>query len=432
MQKKTQEQFLQEAVQVHGDKYDYSLVNYINTKTPVEIVCKRCGRHIFVQPRQHIHNSCGCKYCSKAKTTEQFIEEARKAHGDKYDYSKVNYTNNRNKVEVICSKHGPFMISPHLHLRFRGCPQCAKELRAKTASNNKRKTIEQFIQEARAVHGDKYDYSKVEYKNNNTPVCIICPEHGEFWQNPSDHLHGVNCPKCVHRERLTTEEFIERAKAIHGNRYDYSKSEYVNFGTKLLVRCNVCSKEFWVTPRLHIAHGRTGCPSCFKAGKLTIEEFIERARAVHRDKYDYSKAEYTGTDNKVMIICPKHGEFLQTPYQHIMLQNGCPRCNSSKGEMAIMRYLDSHDIRYVYDKACLDFLGKLRPDFYLPDYRMIIEYDGLQHFEPVDRFDGEEGLKETQERDNIKESLCQDNNVKVLRISYIEYKDIEDILEENL
>lgn len=303
MQKKTQEQFLQEAVQVHGDKYDYSLVNYINTKTPVEIICKRCGRHILVQPRQHIYNFCGCKYCSKAKTTEQFIEEARKVHGDKYDYSKVNYTNNRNKVEVICSKHGPFMISPHLHLRFRGCPQCAKELRAKTASNNKRKTVEQFVQEARAVHGDKYDYSKVEY---------------------------------------------------------------------------------------------------------------------------------TGTDNKVTIICPKHGEFLQTPYQHVILQNGCPRCNSSKGEMAIMRYLDSHNIRYIYDKACLGFLGKLRPDFYLPDYRMIIEYDGLQHFEPVDRFDGEEGLKETQERDNIKESLCQDNNVKVLRISYIEYKDIEDILEENL
>lgn len=124
----------------------------------------------------------------RRKTTEEFIERARKVHGEKYDYSKVKYVNNCTKVCIICPEHGEFWQTPNDHLSGRGCPKCALE---KFRSNT-----EEFIEEAKKIHGDKYDYSKVNYINNYTKVCIICPEHGEFWQTPSNHLSGRGCSIC--------------------------------------------------------------------------------------------------------------------------------------------------------------------------------------------------------------------------------------------
>ena len=427
--RKTQQQFIEQAKAKHGDRYDYSRVSYTNTKTPVEIICNRCGRHIMVVPCRHLRGD-GCKYCSHAKTTEQFVESARKWHGDKYNYDKVDYTNNRTKVIVTCPKHGDFLVAPGGHLRGRGCPQCAIEYRNLCSSKNARKTPEQFAQEARCVHGDKYDYSKVVYKNNNTPVEIICPEHGSFFMRPSDHLHGCECPSCVHRKRLTTEEFIQRAAESHpdNNHYDYSEAEYVNYITPIKIKCTKCGNYFTATPRSFLSRGR-GCPTCYGSHKLTQEEFVSRARTVHGDKYDYSESDYQGIDTKLKIICPKHGEFWQTPYQHINLKNGCPNCNSSKGELMVMRILENHNINFVHDKACLPCLGDLRPDFYLPDYNLVIEYDGIQHFQPSEGFGGEEAFRETQARDQLKNKLCEENGIKILHIPYTS-EDVEKIILE--
>ena len=190
--------------------------------------------------------------------------------------------------------------------------------------SNVRKTTEQFIEEARQVHGDKYNYSKVEYINANTKVCIICPEHGEFWQRPYDHLNGHNCPKCIGRGayKSTTQEFIEKAKNIHGDKYDYSKVEYINNHTNVCIICPVHG-EFQQKPNSHLMG--CGCPACAGNIKLTTEEFIEKTREIHGDKYDYSKAEYVDYYTKVCIICPDHGEFWQTPNSHLM-GCGCPAC----------------------------------------------------------------------------------------------------------
>ena len=132
-----------------------------------------------------------------------------------------------------------------------GCPECSK---------NKKLTTEEFIKRAREVHGDKYDYSKVEYINSNTKVCIICPEHGEFWQTPGSHLSGKGCEKCV-RPSYDTKSFVDCAKKIFGDKYDYSKVEYVNTKTKV---CIICSKhgEFWMKPNVHLQG--CGCNLCFK------------------------------------------------------------------------------------------------------------------------------------------------------------------------
>ena len=146
----------------------------------------------------HIHQKQGCKYCthrSYAYTTEEFINKAKQIHGDKYDYSKVEYKNKKTKICIICPIHGEFWMTPDKHLQSQGCPKCAKNYKMNTDS---------FKEKAIKVHGDDYDYSKVEYFGNDKKVCIICKEHGEFWQTPHGHLSGHGCPMC-HEEKNINE-----------------------------------------------------------------------------------------------------------------------------------------------------------------------------------------------------------------------------------
>ena len=229
---------------------------------------------------------------------------------------------------------------------------------------------EQFILKAREVHGWKYDYSKVEYKNNSTPVCIICPEHGEFWQTPKSHItmkYGCKqCGRkiCAKKTSNTTKSFIEKARKIHGDKYDYSKVEYVNAYTKI---CIICPEhgEFYQTPHDHLKGA--SCPKCGnikrKEGRfLSTDKFIEKARKIHGDKYDYSKVNYIGTKGKICIICPEHGEFYQTPNAHLNGQ-GCPICGNKivsekkKKETSnlISQFIEKHGDKYDYSKV--NYLG---------------------------------------------------------------------------
>lgn len=311
----TTEMFVEKSREIYGDKYDYSKVVY---KKMLEKVCIICPEHgeFWQTPLNHLEGS-GCPKCSgRNKTTEDFIAKARKVHGNKYDYSKVVYKNATEKVCIICPEHGEFWQNPTSHLKGFGCRKCS----AQALSKKVRKDTTDFIAEAKTVHGDKYDYSKVEYVNSNTKVCIICPEHGEFWQSPSNHLKGKGCPKCIGRHK-STEDFIASAKKVHGDKYDYSKTEYVNASTKV---CVICPEhgEFWQDPNSHLA-GR-GCPKCVRE-VTSLEDFLAKAKRVHGDKYDYSKVEYVNATTKVCIICPEHGEFWQTPNKHLGGSN-CPKC----------------------------------------------------------------------------------------------------------
>ena len=147
-----------------------------------------------------------------------FIEKARQIHNDKYDYSKVNYVNSRTKVCIICPTHGEFWQTPHNHLKGYGCAECGKE-----KSHLSKMTTEDFIVKSKEIHGNKYDYSKAYYKTCDTKVCIICPEHGEFWQTPSNHINGSGCPKCANEKRKNallkdTKLFIDAATLIHNGK----------------------------------------------------------------------------------------------------------------------------------------------------------------------------------------------------------------------
>ena len=286
----------------------------------------------------------------------------------------------------------------------------------------KKITTEEFIKKAREIHGDKYDYSKSQYNGYNEKLCIVCPEHGEFWQTPMHHLYRKQgCHLCNGGVNLSTEEFIEKAKKIHGSKYDYSKVKYVNNRTKV---CIICPEhgEFWQTPNSHL--NGNGCFDCSYIERglkrnSSAKEFIEKAHKVHGDKYDYSKVEYDKAIKKVCIICPKHGEFWQTPNCHLNGQ-GCPKCNQSKMEIEISLLLKQNNIKFEQQKR-FKWLGRQSLDFYLPDYNIAIECQGRQHFESRTRFGGIDGLNERIEKDKRKKYVCEKNYVKMIYYANYNY-----------
>lgn len=282
-------------------------------------------------------------------------------------------------------------------------------------------STEEFIGKTKQVHGDKYDYSKTEFVNGRTKVCIICPIHGEFWQLPYDHLYGRGCFKCRNVKHVTTEEFIEKARKVHSDKYDYSKVDYVKAITKV---CIICPEhgEFWQRPNDHL--NGCNCPKCAdkgngKNGNLIIEEFVRKARKVHGDKYDYSKVEYKNNKTKICIICPIHGEFWQRPDMHLHCKQGCPKCASvhNISESRLFGELENEITNIEYQKR-FKWLGKQSLDFYLPDYNIAIEYQGEQHFKPVVIFGGDKEFKKTVERDIKKKNLCEKHGIELLYFTY--------------
>ena len=237
--------------------FDYSKVDYKGMSIPVTVICP-IHNDIMLTPSQLLRN-VGCPKCTNDKLTqlktnkENFIKESNEVHQNKYDYSKVDYKGVTTKVKIICPVHGEFWQTPRVHLKGCGCPKCGLERQ----NDATRLTTEEFIIRANKIQGNKYDYSKVEYVDYMTKVCIICPEHGEFWQTPNKHLLGQGCPKCGNTKKLTLTEFIERSRKIHADKYDYSKVRYINNGTKV---CIICPDhgEFWQTPRVHLKG--CGCP----------------------------------------------------------------------------------------------------------------------------------------------------------------------------
>lgn len=287
---------------------------------------------------------------AKKLTLEEWIEKANKIHNNEYDYSKVVYENARSKVKIICKKHGEFEQIANNHIQGAKCHKCAIESSIKLQS----KTTEQFINEAKSVHGDKYDYSKVNYINNKEKVEIICKKHGIFKQSPISHLSGSGCPLCAFNlktdnHRLTTEKFVKRAKNVHGDEFDYSNVEYVNNSTN------------------------------------------------------------------VKIICKIHGEFEQTPSNHL-IGHGCPICKSSKMEDDMFKFLTENNIKFEYQKR-FDWLNKMSLDFYLPKHKVAIECQGLQHFQPIDKWIDEMTFNKIKERDEMKKKLCDEHNIKLLYYS---------------
>ena len=340
-------------------------------------------------------------------TTEEFINKANLKHNFKYNYDKLLYLNSNLKVVITCKEHGDFEQSANSHLNGRGCSVC---------SNKKKKTTEEFIKESNRIHNKIYDYSKTIYKNNNSKVIIGCKEHGEFEISPKKHIIGQGCSICSNRKRKKSDEFIKIAKKIHKDKYSYEKVSYINNKTFVVITCKEHG-EFKQKPNSHLTG--YGCSKCVRKYNYSEKEYIEEATKIQKNKDNYSLTKYKNSSEKIIIICNKHGEFKQLPSSHLY-GYGCPFCNESKGEIEISSYLDYLGISYKRQQKFKDCINErsLPFDFYIPEYNICIEFDGKQHFVPVDRFGGEAGLEKVKINDNIKNKYCSDNNIKLYRIKY--------------
>lgn len=211
-------------------------------------------------------------------------------------------------------------------------------------------TQEEFIERSNKAHNNKFDYSKAIYTLINKKVVIICPEHGEFEQYAHDHMNGVGCPDCAGVRRKTTEEFIRQAIMVHGYKYDYSKVNYINKNTKIIIICRIHG-EFTQSPKVHLRSN--GCNLCSGKKKKDTEEFIKKAIKIHGSKYDYSLVDYECNSKKVKIRCHEHGIFEQTPKAHLRPSN-CPDC-IGRGKKTTERFIIAankiHNNRYDYSKV---------------------------------------------------------------------------------
>ncbi len=320
-------EFMDRAKRIHGDKYDYSKSIYVNCDTKMIIKCDQHG-DFYQTPYNHLKGK-GCRKCGfitgaaqQRLTKNDFIKRAIKLHGNVYDYSHVNYKNNNSQIEIICKTHGKFMQQPNNHLVGNGCPKCGRI----STTFKQTTTTDAFIQKAKQIHKEKYNYSKVDYTKAHGKVIIICNEHGEFNQSADSHLRGSGCPKCIGRLR-TTDDFRLEAQIVHGNKYDYTLVQYEYATTKVIIICKTHGK-FMQQPNNHLLGN--GCPECGKNQtseklKSSTLQFIERAKSIHKESYDYAKVNYINANTKVMILCNKHGMFQQQPNNHLSGQ-GCPKC----------------------------------------------------------------------------------------------------------
>lgn len=392
---------------------------------------------------------------------EKYAEEANKIWHNKYEYvdykpgSKKNGIRILPKVGILCHEHGVFWKNPTKHKKGQGCPICSM------IENNKMPlTNEIIIKRAIESHKSQYDnlsYEKLDYKVNDKHVIVTChnkfdngEEHGDFPITVNHLMNGQGCPYCRYiksasSKKRSLKEVLKYANKVHHGKYDYSLiTKYENDKIKYPIICHEKfpnGKEhgiFMKSFNFHI-HKKQGCPICseiqrIKKRKITNEDFIKKANKIHGNKFYYDKTDVNNRDEdgKVIITCPKHGDFKQTPSNHLFGQ-GCPICKTSKLEQEMSIFLSENAVNYIHEKT-FEWLGSKRLDFYLPDYNVAIECQGIQHFID-DHF--YESLKITQERDKIKRKLCEKNGVKILYYSdlgidypYHVFENKEELLKE--
>lgn len=372
--RRTIEQFVERAVFIHGNKYDYSKSIYSGCTDKIEIICPQHGS--FWQTSGNHLAGKGCMKCGFQSTASKrtsnlsdFIRKAEKIHGSEYDYSKSKYISCHEKIEIICKIHGSFWQDPHHHLRGQGCSECGAkyviELNKKDCLG-----IDVFVERANKIHDNKYNYSKSIYKKSGSKLEIVCPIHGSFFQKPNHHLGGSGCPKC---------------------------SDKINADKK----------------------------------RMGLDQFISKANKLHGNRYDYSFVEYKTSPKKVKIICKKHGLFYQAPNSHLS-GAGCPKC-MYKNEAEVGNILDGCFCGWViyHNKTIRIGRRTRRFDYFLEKdgIKIVVEYDGKQHFVPTS-FSGNCSKEKTlsnfqnQKRlDKLDYHYCKYHDILLHRIKYNEDKE---------
>lgn len=280
--------------------------------------------------------------------------------------------------------------------------------------------IDEIIKKCVNIYGSQFNILNVEKINGRIFIEVECEKCGNIIYQRLDYfLEGRGCYNC--KRLLFKDQFIKKSKILHYDNYDYSKVNYTNANSKVIIGCKKCGTFF--NQRLSAHLEGEGCPRCNIIRQLsTNEDFIRKSKEIYGDRYDYSLVDYKTNKNKVKIRCKKHNYvFEQSPNSHLRGQ-GCPICNESKGEMKVRNFLFSNNIKYFRNYRFLDCRYKkpLPFDFYLPDHNTCIEFDGIQHFEKRDYDTNIENFENRKIRDSIKDDFCKKNNINLIRISYKE------------
>lgn len=360
----TKEIFIELGKQIHGDKFDYSEVIYVNTKTKVKLTCER-GHKIQITYQDHINKKSNCIFCVREdmaikvrfEAKQNFYKRANEIHNNKYNYEKVNYIDSHTKVIIICDKGHEFEQQPTSHLAGQGCKYCNQialnEGNPLTNVKLPRITIkwtkDKFIEKGKEIHGDEYDYSMVNFISKKKPVTLKCSRNHTFEQIPELHLKGNNCRQCA-VNNYSNEEFIQKSKEIFGDTFDYSKCNYINAFKKVILICNKDKHEFEVNPNRHYTN--LGCPLCNQTTEGKVEKEL---RKLYND------------DLKLQFLIKNINEIKTYPF-----------------------------------------------DFLIEKYKVIVELDGKQHFETVPFF--QQPVEERQKIDFTKMYWAFQEGYTVLRI----------------
>lgn len=348
-----------------------------------------------------------------------FIEKARAIYGDSYNYSSIDFIDSKTPIRLHCQLHGEFIVRPAGHLNGQHCRKCKQSANALL---NAKKVAARFIQKAKLVHGDRFDYSRAHETDSEGRALIICPVHGEFWQLKNNHLSGRGCRLCSNRARTTTvEEFIARSQKAHGeNAFDYSKvKQFATSRDQVEIICRVHG------PFLQIArdHMRgVGCQRCsIERTKITFSEFLERARAVHGDRYGYLEESWRVDPQFITVVCPDHGPYQQN-WQNHCIGMGCSKCKSqvSKPEIEIFEAL-SLAIPESIRQSVRSVISPKELDIWIPELRLAVEFNGTAYH---DKSIWAKSLRNTdiRSRELNKTMLCEELNIRLIHIWEDDYR----------
>jgi hypothetical protein len=309
----------------------------------------------------------------------------------------------------------------------------------------KKLTQTQIIERFNKIHNNFYDYSKVNYVNDNVKVLIACPIHGEFKQRPADHARQKQgCPQCgiiknTDSKRHGLENFIKILEKKTSKQFvenlDFTEAVYKSMHEKIKLTCRSSNNKFWQVPS-SLVKGIC-CVSCnknkhiIKQAPRKTKEFIQKAKKIHGNLYDYSKTIFKGYKEQVDIICKIHGSFKQKMSDHIS-GCGCQTCGFSQGEACILVWLKEKNISHHHQHKVKIDDSYHWFDVYIPDYNLMVEFQGLQHFSPIKFFGGKKYFKILQKKDLQKKLYCEKNNINLLTIHYNDKKNIPQILEQTI
>ena len=359
----TYDRFILKSKEIHGDKYDYSMIlrqHIKNSKSYIYIICKTCEYKWETTINSHMGHGHGCPSCSGSLkwTIERFLSKAKELHDDNFDYSLVKETHisNNSNLPITCKTCGyAWNVNLYAHISGKnGCPSC---------SGKARWTLKRFLEKATKIHGNKYDYSLVEdimvnSKYSKLPIiCRLC----QYQWNPTlgDHINGkCGCPSCSGKAKWNYKRFLEKAKEIHGDKFDYSRITYkdiVNSNSRIYTCCKICSYVCYTTVNNHI-NGGYNCKSCSGLLSWTLETFLEKSLEIHGNKYNYSLISMSdfdyGSKHKIPIICNKCEYIWDVSItSHIYNSYSCPSCVGLAPwtlERFLIRANEVHDQRYDY------------------------------------------------------------------------------------